>query len=105
MRLYSEFELLLYNRRHKTLIGQGGMVMARLVANKYVGVVLCLLLFLGVASAEDLKGAFSISPHVGGFHFDDNLDIDDEFEPRIRSGSFRHEHEIRYGFEWVLLSF
>ena len=51
--------------------------MARLVANKYVGVVLCLLLFLGVSSAEDLKGAFSISPHVGGFHFDDNLDIDD----------------------------
>jgi OOP family OmpA-OmpF porin len=53
------------------------MVMARLVANKYVGVVLCLLLFLGVSSAEDLKGAFSISPHVGGIHFDDNLDIDD----------------------------
>ncbi len=51
--------------------------MARLVANKYVGVVLCLFLFLGVSSAEDLKGAFSISPHVGGFHFDDNLDIDD----------------------------
>lgn len=51
--------------------------MARLVAIRYIGVLLCMILFLGVSSAQDREGMFSITPQVGGFHFDNNLDLDE----------------------------
>ena len=73
--------------------------MARIVANKYIGVLLCMILFFGVSSAEEHEGMFSITPHVGGFHFDDNLDLDDGYVVGVGAG---YNFTENLSFEFVL---
>ncbi|MBN2318185.1 MAG: OmpA family protein [Acidobacteria bacterium] len=58
-----------------------------------------MILFLGVSSAEEHEGMFSITPHVGGFHFDDNLDLDDGYVVGVGAG---YNFTENLSFEFVL---
>jgi OOP family OmpA-OmpF porin len=53
--------------------------MARRLSVQSIGVFFCMILFFGVTFAGDQEGMFSITPHVGGFIFDESQPLEHGF--------------------------
>ena len=51
-----------------------------------IGVLICLMVFSGISSAEIREGSFSITPQLGGYLFEGNQDLKNGFTFGLGAG-------------------